>query len=149
MDEGRDLGEVQSALCADNSAAFAAAHRQIKDSEKVGANAVGSAAFRANLMRDSDALLTLVGSIIHGDHEYWRILLTKQHDKFLFKAGLQDTSPKYCHSLTLNIWNYPPKLFRIGINVELLLLKWMPFVNERRERDVLHILLLCRTFKHN
>jgi hypothetical protein len=32
-------------------------------------------------MRDSDALLTLVGSIIHGDHEYWRILLTKQHDK--------------------------------------------------------------------
>ena len=81
MDEGRDLGEVQSALCADNSAAFAAAHRQIKDSEKVGANAVGSAASRANLMRDSDALLTLVGSIIHGDHEYWRILLTKQHEK--------------------------------------------------------------------
>ena len=69
--------------------------------------------------------------------------------KFLFKAGLPDSSLKYYHSLTMNIRNSSPKLFRIGINVELLLLKWMPFVNERRERDVLHILLLCRTFKHN
>ena len=45
--------------------AFAVAHRQMKVSEKVGENAVGSAASKANLMRDSDALLTLVGSIIH------------------------------------------------------------------------------------
>ncbi len=75
MDEDRELGEVQSVLCADNSAAFAAAHGQIKVSEKVGENAVGSAASKANLMRDSEGFLTLVGSIIHGDHEYWGILL--------------------------------------------------------------------------
>ena len=65
MDEGRELCEEQSALCADTSAAFAVAYRQIKVSEKVGENAVGSAASKANLMRDSEALLTLVGSIIH------------------------------------------------------------------------------------
>ncbi len=69
--------------------------------------------------------------------------------KFLFKAGLQDTStksPKCYHPLTINIWNYPPKLFRIGINAELLLLMRGPNIDERRERDVLHI-LLCRTFE--
>jgi hypothetical protein len=68
--------------------------------------------------------------------------------KFLFKAGLQDTSPKYYHPLTINIWNYPRKLFRIGINMGLLLLKRRPNIDERRERDVLHI-FLCRTFKQN
>ena len=79
MGERRYLGEVQSAPCADNSAAFAAAKRQIKISGKVGENAEGSAASKADQMRDSDALLTLVGSIIHGYHEYWGIFLTKQH----------------------------------------------------------------------
>ena len=32
-------------------------------------------------MRDSVALLALVGPKIHGDHELWRILLTKHHHK--------------------------------------------------------------------
>ncbi len=68
--------------------------------------------------------------------------------KFLLKAGLQDTSPKYYHPLTINIWNYSPKLFRIGINAELLLLMRRPIIDERRERDVLHI-SLCRTFEQN
>ena len=69
MDEGRDLGEVQSALCADNSAAFAASKSQMKVSIKVGENAEGSAASKADVMRYSDALLTLIGSKIHGYHE--------------------------------------------------------------------------------
>jgi hypothetical protein len=83
LGERRYLGEVQSAPCADNSADFAAANlkRQIKISGKVGENAKGSAAAKADLMRDSDALLTLVGSIIHGYHEYWRNSRTKQHYK--------------------------------------------------------------------
>ena len=76
--------------------------------------------------------------------------------KFLFQAGLLDTFssrftryPKYFNPLMINIWNHPTKRFLIGINVELFMLKWMPLINERRERDVLHILLLCWTFKHN
>ena len=86
MDERREMGQVQSATCADSSAASAAAKRQIKVSAKVGENAEGSAASKANLMRDSDALLTLVGSIFHGDHEYWGILLTTQHNKVPFQS---------------------------------------------------------------
>ncbi len=43
----------------------------------VGENAGAVAASKANFMRESDALLTLVGEIIHGDSEYWIILLTK------------------------------------------------------------------------
>ena len=131
MDEGRELGEVQSALCADISAAFAAAHRRIKVSEKVGANAVGSAASRANLMRDSDAL---VGSIIHGDHEYWRILLTKQHDKIpvqsRFTRYLTQVLPlahdehMELSSETISNWN------KRGIVAAE---EWMPLVNERRD----------------
>jgi hypothetical protein len=145
MGERRDLGEVQSAPCADNSAAFAAAKRQIKISGKVRENAEGSAASKADLMRDSDALLTLVGSIIHGYHEYWGNFLTKQ----LYKVPVQSRFTRYLtHPLTINIWNYPPKLFRIGINAELLLLMRRPNIDERRERDVLHI-LLCRTFEQN
>ena len=81
MGERRYLGEVQSAPCADISAAFAAAKRQLKISGKVGENAEGSAASKANLIRNSDTLLTLVGSLIHGDHEYGEILLTKHCSK--------------------------------------------------------------------
>jgi hypothetical protein len=52
MSERRELGEVLSALCADNSAASAAAKKQIKVSAipVLEENAVGSAAFKANLM---------------------------------------------------------------------------------------------------
>jgi hypothetical protein len=45
----------------------------------VGEDAEGSVASKASLMRNSDALLSLVGEIIHGDSEYWEILHTKQH----------------------------------------------------------------------
>ncbi len=91
MGECRDLDEVQSTPCADNSAAFAAAKRQInsKISGKVGGNTQGSAASKADLMRDADALLTLVGSIIHGYHEYWGIFLTKQHCKVPVQTSKQ------------------------------------------------------------
>ena len=91
MGERRYLGEVQSAPCADNAAGFAAAKRQLKISGKVGENAEGSAASKADLMRDSDALLTLVGSIIHGYHEYWGNLLTKQ----LYKVPVQSGFTRY------------------------------------------------------
>ena len=91
MGERRYLGEVQSAPCADNSAAFAAAKRQLKISGNVGENVEGSAASKADLMRDSDALLTLVGSIIHGYHEYWGNFLTKQH----YKVPVQSRFTRY------------------------------------------------------
>ena len=42
-------------------------------------------------MRDSYALLTLIGSIIHGDHEYWRISLTKHH----YKVPVQSRFTRY------------------------------------------------------
>jgi hypothetical protein len=77
MDEGRFLGEEQSAPSADYSAAPAAEMRWATFFMNVGENAGAVAASKANLIRESDALLTLVGEIIHGDSEYWRILLTK------------------------------------------------------------------------
>ena len=86
MGERRELGEVQSAPCADSSTASAAGKRQIKLSVKIGENAAGSAASKANLMRDSYALLTLIGSMIHCDHEYWRNSLTKHHHKVSFQS---------------------------------------------------------------
>ncbi len=74
-----------SAPCIDISAAPAVAKRQILVSEKIHENAEGFAASKPSQMRDSDALLTLVGgeleAIYHGDPEYWENLLTKQHGK--------------------------------------------------------------------
>ena len=81
MDERREMGEEQSAPCADNSAASASAKIQIKVSAKVEENAEGSGSFKAYLMRYSDAVLAFAGTIIHGDHEYWGFLVTKQHEK--------------------------------------------------------------------
>ncbi len=46
---------------------------------KVAEDAEGSVASKARLIRNSDALLGLVGEIIRGDSEYWEILHTKQH----------------------------------------------------------------------
>ncbi len=45
----------------------------------VGEDAKGSIASKATLMRNSDAMLSLVGKIIHGDSEYREILHIKQH----------------------------------------------------------------------
>ncbi len=45
----------------------------------VGEDAEGSIASKASLMRNSDAMLSLVGEKIQGDSEYWEILRTKQH----------------------------------------------------------------------
>ena len=77
MDEGRERGDEQSAPSADNSAAPAAAKRQNIDSMTSRQKLDRSAVSKVNLMRDSDALLKLVAEIIHVDHEYWGILLTK------------------------------------------------------------------------
>ena len=133
MGERRELGEVQSAPCADNSAAFAASKRQMKVSIKVGENAEGSAASKADLFRDSYALLTLVGSLIHIDHEYWGILLTKQHDKGLVPSRFtryftQELPSSHDHHMELS----SQQLFRLGINVELLLLKRRQNIDARR-----------------
>jgi hypothetical protein len=48
---------------------------------KVGESADRFAASEVILMGDSDALLTLVGEIIHGDSECWNCLLIKHHGK--------------------------------------------------------------------
>ncbi len=65
----------RSAHFLDISAAPAAATRQILVSKKIHENADGFAASKPSHMRDSDALLTLVGgeleAIFHGDPEYW------------------------------------------------------------------------------
>ncbi len=103
MDEGRFLGEEQSTPSADYSAAPAAEMRWKTFFMKVGENAGGFAASKANLMRDSDALLTLVGEIIHGDSEYWRNLLTKQHEKGPFQSRCARHISQYDHPLTFNI----------------------------------------------
>jgi hypothetical protein len=47
--------------------------KYIKFFMKVAKNAGFFAASKASLMRDSDALLTLIGEIIHGDSECRRI----------------------------------------------------------------------------
>ncbi len=80
MEEGREKGDEQSAPFADNSAAPAAAKRHNIVSIKAGQNLDGSAAYKVDLMIDSDALLTLAAEIIHVDQEYWGILLTKPQD---------------------------------------------------------------------
>ena len=67
MEEGRELGEEQSEPPAGNSAPSVASKRPKTASRKVQENAEGSASSKPNLMRDSDALLTLLGGIIHGD----------------------------------------------------------------------------------
>ena len=67
---------------------------------KVGENAGEFAASKANLMRDSDSLLTLVEEIIHGDSEYWRISLTKQHDKGPVQCRCARHISQYDHPLT-------------------------------------------------
>ncbi len=48
---------------------------------KIGESADRFAASKVSIMIDSDALLTLVGVIIHGDSERWRNLLIKHHGK--------------------------------------------------------------------
>ena len=105
MDEGRELGEEQSEPSADFSAAPAAEMRWKIFFMKVGENAGGFAASKANLMRDSDALLTLVGEKIHGASEYWRIFLTKQHDKGPVQSRCARHISQYGHPLTINIMN--------------------------------------------
>ncbi len=84
--ENLTMSDVErSAPCIDISAAPAVAKRQILVAEKIHENAEGFAASKPSQMRDSDALLTLVGgeleAIYHGDPENWENLLTKQHGK--------------------------------------------------------------------
>ena len=51
---------------------------------------------------DSDAVLTLDGQIIHVDHEYSGILLTKQHDFGHFQYRFTRHLAQYVHPLTVN-----------------------------------------------
>ncbi len=80
MGKRREMGEEQYVPSAHNSAASAAAKSHNIVAIKVRQNADGSAASKVELMMNSDAVLTLVGQIIHVDHEYSENLLTKPHD---------------------------------------------------------------------
>ncbi len=82
------MGEEQSEPSAGNSAPSVAAKRAKTASRRVQENAEGSAPSKPNLMRDSDALLTLLGEIIHGDPDCLGILLKNSMTKVLFKLGL-------------------------------------------------------------
>ncbi len=119
MDEGRDLGEEQSASSTDYSAVPAAEMRWKTFFMKVGENAKRFAVSKASLMRDSDALLTLVGEIFHGDSEYWGILLTKHHGK----GHVQSRCARHIRSTTnrsqSSLWIHQLKLFQTGWNVAL------------------------------
>ena len=75
---GRELGDEHSALCAHISADPAHAKRSILFSAKVRENAQGFAAYKVSRIRNSDALPTLNGEIIHCDPESLDILVTKQ-----------------------------------------------------------------------
>ncbi len=81
-------------------------------------NADGSAASKVEPMMDSDAMLTLVGQIIHVDHEYSEILHTKQHDVGPVQCRFTRHIVQYVHSLHSTKSNHPLKLFHFGINVE-------------------------------
>jgi hypothetical protein len=102
MDERREMGETQSVPSAHNSAAYAAAKSHNIVAIKVRQNADGSAASKVELMMDSDAVLTLVGQIIHVDHEYLDILLTKQHDFGPVQCRFTRHLAQYVHPLTVN-----------------------------------------------
>ena len=78
MDRGRELNYDHSAPCADISADPAHAKRSILFSAKVRENAQGFAAYKVSRIRNSDALPTLNGEIIHCDPESLDILVTKQ-----------------------------------------------------------------------
>ncbi len=111
------MGEEQSVPSAHNSAASAAANSHNIVAIKVRQNADGSAASKVELMMNSDAMLTLVGQIIHVDREYSGILLTIPHNLVLFNAGLQDTLSSTFIRFRSTKSNHPLKLFHFGINV--------------------------------
>ena len=102
MDKRREMGEEHSGPSAHNSAASAAAKSHYIIAIKVRQNADGSAASKVELMMDSDAVLTLVGQMIHVDHEYSEILLTKQHDFGPVQCRFTRHLAQYVHALTVN-----------------------------------------------
>jgi hypothetical protein len=100
MDERREIGEEQSVPS--NSAASAAVRSHNIVAIKVPQNAGGSAASKVEPMMDSDAMLTLIGQIIHVDHEYSKILHTKPHDVGPVQCRFTRHIVQYVHSLTFN-----------------------------------------------
>ncbi len=96
------MGEEQSEPSAGNSAPSAPAKRAKAASRKVKENAEGSVPSKPNLMWDSDALLTLLMELIHGNPDCWSILLKKQHGKGPVQARFAKHVPQYDHPLTLN-----------------------------------------------
>jgi hypothetical protein len=101
MEAGREMGEGQSAPSAGNSAALFAARRAKIASVKVQENAEGSASSKPNLTRDSDALLTLLREIIHGDPDSSGIY-SPCCGKGPVQARFAKYLTQYNHTLTLN-----------------------------------------------
>ena len=87
-------------------------------------------------MRDSDALLTLVGgeleAIYHGDPEYYGNLLTKQHGPCSKQAC---KTPYSSTTILSQSTNHP----QYGINGDLMWLNRSPDIEERTQGDVLHL----------
>jgi hypothetical protein len=75
------LGDGHFAPFADYAAAPATELRWRTRIIKVGENLERFAASQVSLMRNPAALLALIGEIIHGDSEYWGILLIKHHGR--------------------------------------------------------------------
>ncbi len=80
------MGEEQSAPSADNLAAPVAEMRLLSYFIKVGESADRFAASKVSLIRDIDALLSLVGEIIHRESECWKILTIKLHGNGHFQS---------------------------------------------------------------
>ncbi len=95
------MGEEQSGPSAGDSAAPAAAKRHKTASAKARENVESCTSSKIDLMRNSDALLTLIGEIIHGDHECWCILLTTKHGKGPVQGRFAKHLTHYDHPLTL------------------------------------------------
>ncbi len=102
MDKRREMVEEQTVPSAHNSAISVAAKSHNIVAIKVRQHADGSAASEVELMMDSDAMLTLIGQIIHVDYEYSDILLTKKHDFGLVKCRFTRHTVQYVHPLTFN-----------------------------------------------
>ncbi len=69
---------------------------------KAGQNLGGSAASKVDLMRESNASLTLVAEIMHVDEEYRVFLLTKPHDRGPVQCRCARNLVQYNHQLTIN-----------------------------------------------
>ncbi len=77
---------------------------------KVGESADRFPASKVILMGNSDALMTLVGEIIHGDSECYSDIMAK----VMFNAGVPDTFLSSTIRSQSTLWIHQLKLFRTG-----------------------------------